>query len=78
MFLSPSLRGSGLKLSLSDTLFLRNPVSLFTREWIEIDSSQGLPNVSAVSLFTREWIEIKERYEFYKAHGSLPLYEGVD
>ena len=55
--LSPSLRGSGLKSFLFLTNILRFHVSLFTREWIEIDSSQGLPNVSAVSLFTRGWID---------------------
>ena len=33
-------------------------VSLFTREWIEIERWGLLVNVPAVSLFTREWIEI--------------------
>ena len=39
-------------------------VSLFTREWIEIDwlinKRLGFFNVS---LFTREWIEIPEQYD---------------
>ena len=59
-------------------LFFCLRVSLFTREWIEIDNSQGLPNVSAVSLFTREWIEIIFGMYFCAIGKSLPLYEGVD
>ena len=34
------------------------PVSLFTREWIEIISKSASEQSGAVSLFTREWIEI--------------------
>ncbi len=34
-------------------------VSLFTREWIEIDLMQLRVKQYNVSLFTREWIEIK-------------------
>ena len=33
-------------------------VSLFTREWIEINSAARFSGISNVSLFTREWIEI--------------------
>ena len=34
------------------------PVSLFTREWIEINIYIKTDGSYAVSLFTREWIEI--------------------
>ena len=34
--MSPSLRGSGLKLLYHRIIFLSMEVSLFTREWIEI------------------------------------------
>ena len=37
---------------------VRTSVSLFTREWIEINASGDLPKIGGVSLFTREWIEI--------------------
>ena len=78
--LSPSLRGSGLKLSVhilqvqhpcSLPLYegvdwniklmcsgILIPVSLFTREWIEILSTMTPCSMRCVSLFTREWIEI--------------------
>ena len=36
----------------------RFAVSLFTREWIEIDALHVLDVILMVSLFTREWIEI--------------------
>ena len=35
-------------------------VSLFTREWIEIEKNRWKNRIFAVSLFTREWIEIAE------------------
>ena len=48
--MSPSLRGSGLKLLYHRIIFLSMEVSLFTREWIEIVvdgfmkfSDEGLP-----------------------------------
>ena len=34
------------------------PVSLFTREWIEIADNPLSVMLDVVSLFTREWIEI--------------------
>ena len=34
-------------------------VSLFTREWIEMDKSAPPYQSIGVSLFTREWIEIE-------------------
>ena len=33
-------------------------VSLFTREWIEIERLDEIVEHAKVSLFTREWIEI--------------------
>ena len=39
------------------------PVSLFTREWIEIIKSSACDSSTFVSLFTREWIEISHRRE---------------
>ena len=33
-------------------------VSLFTREWIEIERNYSTSGIINVSLFTREWIEI--------------------
>ena len=60
---SPSLRGSGLKSSPVRAAFPRDPVSLFTREWIEMPFRASIACCFAVSLFTREWIEIwVERY----------------
>ena len=38
--LSPSLRGSGLKSCGQTTYMILRPVSLFTREWIEITFQQ--------------------------------------
>ena len=34
-------------------------VSLFTREWIEIQTTFDSVTTYSVSLFTREWIEIE-------------------
>ena len=71
--LSPSLRGSGLKYTQLHQIRIRQPVSLFTREWIEI-SSFCLPSLRAsVSLFTREWIEIArgQRLQTYWQSPSL-------
>ena len=56
---SPSLRGSGLKFSNKVIVKKGLTVSLFTREWIEIDLMQLRVKQYNVSLFTREWIEIK-------------------
>ena len=56
--LSPSLRGSGLKLFTDRKKEIDMLVSLFTREWIEIFSLRSASACSYVSLFTREWIEI--------------------
>ena len=55
---SPSLRGSGLKLSLQRIQTEYRIVSLFTREWIEIHAEGYSTQASGVSLFTREWIEM--------------------
>ena len=57
---SPSLRGSGLKSLCNNRFHTKQAVSLFTREWIEIDSGTLSVRPCAVSLFTREWIEIFE------------------
>ena len=54
------------------------PVSLFTREWIEIELNELRRAEFAVSLFTREWIEISTDSTFKKSIMRLPLYEGVD
>ena len=56
--MSPSLRGSGLKYRLLVPPLTLRPVSLFTREWIEIPCNSARVRASQVSLFTREWIEI--------------------
>ena len=53
-------------------------VSLFTREWIEIESIQDLITDEMVSLFTREWIEMLITSHFIPRMYRLPLYEGVD
>ena len=55
---SPSLRGSGLTFDLGFDFRHAMPVSLFTREWIEINIYIKTDGSYAVSLFTREWIEI--------------------
>ena len=55
---SPSLRGSGLKCQIDTLTWLTHSVSLFTREWIEIETKSKRLHREAVSLFTREWIEI--------------------
>ena len=54
------------------------PVSLFTREWIEIIKSSACDSSTFVSLFTREWIEIDGAFCRCFAASGLPLYEGVD
>ena len=56
--MSPSLRGSGLKLLQRFWYPLPMSVSLFTREWIEILPDTNNARRERVSLFTREWIEI--------------------
>ena len=53
-------------------------VSLFTREWIEIDVQRRPVYLLTVSLFTREWIEIAMTTENFLNQKCLPLYEGVD
>ena len=54
-------------------------VSLFTREWIEIDKKSDFLHIGdTVSLFTREWIEILSTMIPCSMRCSLPLYEGVD
>ena len=59
---SPSLRGSGLKFYPRSQKIRMPPVSLFTREWIEIPFLQlHFFSHNCVSLFTREWIEISHR-----------------
>ena len=74
---SPSLRGSGLKLT---NWFPWKPacVSLFTREWIEIGLITIKKVHEEVSLFTREWIEIATMARKPHWPSGLPLYEGVD
>ena len=58
---SPSLRGSGLKLQIFRRCCCSSRVSLFTREWIEINSCRLERHKRKwVSLFTREWIEITQ------------------
>ena len=76
--MSPSLRGSGLKFVLWDQKKSNPPVSLFTREWIEISRVYLVKIPSKVSLFTREWIEISTPSGGLIGAISLPLYEGVD
>ena len=56
---SPSLRGSGLKSNTQALPAIRDDVSLFTREWIEIPEDKKQVDVAIVSLITREWIEIQ-------------------
>ena len=53
-------------------------VSLFTREWIEIDACINPVRNQSVSLFTREWIEIENEVWQDERTWGLPLYEGVD
>ena len=50
-----------------------NPVSLFTREWIEIIALTFSTQYSNVSLFTREWIEILPLYE-QRPSGAVSLF----
>ena len=54
------------------------PVSLFTREWIEISIFLFCCRCPVVSLFTREWIEMLQVEPKSKVWLRLPLYEGVD
>ena len=71
---SPSLRGSGLK---SSTTVIGSgwiPVSLFTREWIEIHIIYNCtPCNYNVSLFTREWIEIMS-FSSWSATSAVSLF----
>ena len=53
-------------------------VSLFTREWIEIQYRRVAVQSVMVSLFTREWIEIASAVDRQYSKKGLPLYEGVD
>ena len=53
-------------------------VSLFTREWIEMQHGINLTGSKYVSLFTREWIEIEDAASENSPSKCLPLYEGVD
>ena len=56
---SPSLRGSGLKFHSMGETYIALEVSLFTREWIEMQGRYDISRSISVSLFTREWIEIR-------------------
>ena len=79
IYMSPSLRGSGLKYRPSHRLQTFCHVSLFTREWIEMPCGERLQQLQRVSLFTREWIEISGRVlRLLFLLRRLPLYEGVD
>ena len=70
---SPSLRGSGLKFWLNDIWSVKDFVSLFTREWIEMKTASANSWGGLVSLFTREWIEIIEKSELYIDNRSPSL-----
>ena len=75
---SPSLRGSGLKLMLLHVLDVFWCVSLFTREWIEIDALHVL-DVILMRLPLYEGVDWNCFDLPLRAVGrGLPLYEGVD
>ena len=56
----------------------QSKVSLFTREWIEIEPLSVISGIPSVSLFTREWIEMFFGVTLEQLAHGLPLYEGVD
>ena len=75
--MSPSLRGSGLKSS-SDFGAVAEEVSLFTREWIEIELNELRCAEFAMSPSLRG-SGLKSSSDFGAvAEEGLPLYEGVD
>ena len=47
--MSPSLRGSGLKLESQNQNHLKKMVSLFTREWIEINAFNSALGIASPS-----------------------------
>ena len=64
--------------SATNAAALKQAVSLFTREWIEIKKESHALNWDDVSLFTREWIEMLWDVWSQRDAARLPLYEGVD
>ena len=54
----------------------RSKVSLFTREWIEIEIEAAARAYDVVSLFTREWIEMQNRYCRYDDGQGSPSLRG--
>ena len=57
-FMSPSLRGRGLKSSATGQREKGMSVALFTRAWIEISGTLVKKRLKMVALFTRAWIEM--------------------
>ena len=60
-FLSPSLRGSGLKSVLLALQTISGTSPSLRGSGLKYYRTYGLTDVLDVSLFTREWIEITER-----------------
>ena len=54
---SPSLRGSGLKYFAADCLFDLKGVSLFTREWIEIQGRYDISRSISLGLPLYEGVD---------------------
>ena len=76
---SPSLRGSGLKSALHREAPTLTWVSLFTREWIEIESRLRKENWLIRSPSLRgSGLKLQRDILFSVNRRSLPLYEGVD
>ena len=57
---------------------VRDMVSLFMREWIEIFTQSQGRGTDGVSLFMREWIEIGILITVVDDFNGLSLYERVD
>ena len=76
--MSPSLRGSGLKYFFDNFGHKGNMVSLFTREWIEIENREQKDGLHLASPSLRG-SGLKYNLAHVVSHFiCLPLYEGVD
>ena len=79
ILLSPSLRGSGLKYAGDKHHRHRRPVSLFTREWIEIMIIlYAILGVMSSPSLRGSGLKLFPTQLAYIVPCSLPLYEGVD
>ena len=76
--MSPSLRGSGLKLHRFGRFFYNLMSPSLRGSGLKSHSGKKSKTCCNVSLFTREWIEIASDDNSLIFPTGLPLYEGVD